>query len=52
MNKIYIKSKKDIVSKRNTFGMDTKYLRIYHYKLESSAVGAALLHIEKFMNQI
>ncbi|AIY80835.1 ROK family transcriptional regulator [Clostridium botulinum] len=47
-----IKEVKGIVSKHNTFGMDTKYLMACHYKLESSAVGAALLHIEKFMKQI
>lgn len=47
-----IKGIKEIVSKHNTFGIETKYLRSCHYKLESSAVGAALLQIEKFMNQI
>ncbi|GAA0077261.1 ROK family transcriptional regulator [Clostridium sp. CTA-5] len=43
---------KKCVSRYNMFEIDINYLRACHYKLESSAVGAALLHIENFINQI
>ncbi|AOR24342.1 ROK family transcriptional regulator [Clostridium taeniosporum] len=48
----HIDEVKNSISKYNTFEIDIKYLRVCHYKLESSAVGAALLHIEDFIKQI
>ncbi len=40
------------LSKRNTFEPDATYLRVCRYKLEASAVGAALLQIEQFIGQL
>ncbi len=40
------------VSLRNSFEEDGSYLEVCRYKRESSAVGAALQHIEPFINNI
>jgi len=37
---------------RNTFGTDVSYLRGCRYKLEASAMGAALQHIEAFIKNL
>ncbi len=41
-----------LVSKRNTFEADGNYLHVSKYKLEGTAVGAALQHIETFINDV
>lgn len=41
-----------LVSERNTFGYDASYLKICRYKLEASAVGAALTEIDRYIRQI
>ena len=41
-----------LVAKRNTFEVDGSYLHVCKYKLEATAVGAALQHVESFINQI
>ncbi len=41
-----------LVSERNTFGYDASYVKICRYKLEASAVGAALAEIDRYIRQI
>jgi predicted NBD/HSP70 family sugar kinase len=48
----YIDVIRDMVAKRNTFEVDGSYLKPCSYKLESIAVGAALMHIKKFIDNI
>lgn len=48
----YIDSLKNIVEQRNTFEKDSSYVEVCQYKLESIAVGAALMHIDQFINGI
>ena len=48
----YIVRLRELASRRNTFGPDGSYIRSCSYKLESIAVGAALLHIERLINGI
>lgn len=48
----YIDSLRDLVAARNTFETDGSYLHVCKYKLETTAVGAALMHIENFINAI
>jgi predicted NBD/HSP70 family sugar kinase len=43
---------RELVSNRNTFGNDGSYLDVCKYKLEATAVGAALQHVEAFINSI
>jgi predicted NBD/HSP70 family sugar kinase len=43
---------REMVSKRNTFEVDGNYLHVCKYKLEATAVGAALQHIENFIDNI
>lgn len=43
---------RELVSKRNTFEVDGKYLHVCKYKLEATAVGAALQHVESFINNV
>lgn len=43
---------RELVSKRNTFEIDGSYLHVCKYKLEATAVGAALQHVEAFINDI
>ncbi len=48
----YIGSLREQVSKYNTFEVDGNYLQVCKYKLETTAVGAALLHVEDFIKNI
>ena len=41
-----------LLEKRNTFQPDASYLKFCHYKLEASAVGAALTQIEKYIQEL
>ncbi len=45
-------SLRDMLAKRNTFQFDGSYLKHCNFKLEASAVGAALMQIEAFIQQI
>lgn len=42
----------EILASRNTFGNDTSWLRYCRYKKEAAAVGAALSHVNNFINSI
>lgn len=48
----YINSLKKIVAQCNTFEEDSSYVKVCQYKMESIAVGAALMHIDQFINSI
>jgi len=48
----HIDSIRELVAKRNTFEVDGSYLHACKYKLEATAVGAALQHVENFINSI
>lgn len=48
----YLESLRKLVSKRNTFEVNGDYLHVCKYKLEATAVGAALQHVESFINSI
>lgn len=48
----YIQSLRNIVAQLNTFEIDGQYLKVCLRKFEPSAVGAALQHIEIFINQL
>lgn len=48
----YIEQLRELVAKCNTFERYGDYLNICKYKLETSAVGAALLHIERFIKNV
>lgn len=48
----YIEYIRELVSRRNTFEVDGSYLHVCKYKLEATAVGAALQHVERFINNI
>lgn len=48
----YIDQLRELVSKRNSFEVDGSYLHVCKYKLEATAVGAALQHVETFINNI
>jgi len=43
---------RELVAKRNTFEVDGSYVHACKYKLEATAVGAALQHVENFINSI
>lgn len=43
---------RDILANRNTFEQDASYLKYCTFKLEASALGAALMQIELFLQQI
>ena len=43
---------RDMLTERNTFEPDSSYLKFSRYKLEASALGAALLHIEAFIQSL
>jgi predicted NBD/HSP70 family sugar kinase len=43
---------RNLVSNRNTFEVDGTYLHVCKYKHETTAVGAALQHVEAFINSI
>jgi predicted NBD/HSP70 family sugar kinase len=45
----YIYDLQQLCAKRNTFEQDASYLRLCKYKLEASAVGAALTGVEKYI---
>lgn len=45
-------SLRDMLAKRNTFQFDGSYLKHCNFKLEASAVGAALMQVEAFIQQI
>ncbi|MDQ7097115.1 ROK family transcriptional regulator [Desulfosporosinus sp. PR] len=46
----YIEYLRDLVSGRNSFEVDGSYLHVCKYKLEATAVGAALQHVASFIN--
>lgn len=48
----YFNDLKELVNNRNAFERESDFLRVCRYKKESSAVGAALIHIDKFINSI
>lgn len=48
----HIDAIRKLVAERNTFEEDGSYLSACKYKLEATAVGAALQHVEKFINSI
>jgi len=48
----YLEELREKVAKYNTFEPDGKYLHVCKYKLETTAVGAALLHVENFIKNI
>lgn len=43
---------RSILARHNTFEFDGSYLQVCKYKFEAAAVGAALMYIEEFINQI
>jgi len=48
----YIGQLKEHLKKINTFNEDASYIRPCKYKVEASALGAALLHIERFISSV
>lgn len=48
----YLEQLRELVSKYNTFEVDGNYLHVCKYKQETTAVGAALNHVEKFINNV
>ncbi|QNU68584.1 ROK family transcriptional regulator [Ruminiclostridium herbifermentans] len=48
----YIGEIRELASKYNTFEVDGSYLRVCKYKLETTAVGAALILVEDFIKNI
>ncbi|HEY5586737.1 MAG TPA: ROK family transcriptional regulator [Ruminiclostridium sp.] len=48
----YIEQLRELVSKYNTFEMDGDYLHVCKYKLETSAIGAALFHVDQFIKNV
>ena len=40
------------LEERNTFRRDASYLKFCRYKLEASAVGAALTQVERFLQEL
>ena len=48
----YIDILREKVEKRNTFEVDCSYIEPCSYKLEASALGAALLQIDAFIGEI
>lgn len=48
----YIDELRKLVSRYNTFEVDGNYLHVCKYKLETTAVGAALLHVENFIKNV
>jgi len=48
----YIEHLRELVSRRNSFEVDGSYLHVCKYKLEATAVGAALQHVEGFINNV
>jgi predicted NBD/HSP70 family sugar kinase len=48
----YIDELRELVSKYNTFEVDGNYLSVCKYKLETTAVGAALILVEEFVKNV
>jgi len=48
----YIEHLRELVSRKNTFERDGSYLQICRYKLEATAVGAALQLVDNFIDSI
>ncbi|HHY52954.1 MAG TPA: ROK family transcriptional regulator [Clostridiales bacterium] len=48
----HIHTLREMASKRNTFECDGTYLQVCRYKTEASAVGAALQHVQPFIDSI
>ncbi len=48
----HIQTLREKVSKLNPFEENAQYVKACSYKIEASAVGAALLNIEEFINQL
>jgi predicted NBD/HSP70 family sugar kinase len=46
----YIDELRELVSIKNSFEVDGSYLHVCKYKLEATAVGAALQHVENLIN--
>ena len=43
---------RELLARHNTFEPDSSYLKFSRYQLESSALGAALVHIESFIQSL
>ena len=43
---------RSLLEERNTFQLDSSYLRFCRYRLEASAVGAALAQVERFLQAL
>lgn len=48
----YLSDLQQRASQLNTFGLDASYIRLCQFKVEASALGAALRHIEAFIQTI
>lgn len=48
----YIGQLREMVSRRNTFEADGTYLHVCRYKLEATAVGAALMLVKDFIDSV
>lgn len=48
----YLEQLQELAAEKNTFEKDGSYLQICKYKLEATAVGAALQFVESFINSI
>jgi hypothetical protein len=48
----YIGRLREMVSRRNTFEADGTYLHVCRYKLEATAVGAALMLVRDFIDSV
>lgn len=48
----YVQNLEDKAKKRNTFEKDADFIKVCKYKREASAVGAALIYLDGFINSI
>jgi predicted NBD/HSP70 family sugar kinase len=48
----YIDTLRELAAEKNTFERDGSYIHVCKYKLETTAVGAALQHVDHFINDI
>jgi predicted NBD/HSP70 family sugar kinase len=48
----HVDSLRNMIAERNTFEVNGSYLQVCRFKFEAAAVGAALMHIEPFINSI
>lgn len=49
---VYAPKFRDLLAQRNTFGLDSSYLKFTSYKTEAAAIGAALQPLEHFLHSI